>query len=398
MGFSPRVILRRGRESSLLDGHLWVYAGHLAEVRGSPSPGEVVDVSSAAGGFLGRGFYNPHSQIRVRLLTPEEEPIDEAFLDRRLGEAAALRRLVVSDTTAHRMVFGEGDRLPGLIVDRYGDVLVMQTLSYGMDLRKEALADLLVARTGAHALYLRNDTGSRSLEGLARHRGYLREGGGGASAPTRIEIVESGARFLVEIERGQKTGWFCDQRENRLAAAPLASGGEVLDAFCYTGAFGIHAALAGARSVLGLESSGEAVALARANASLNGLGARCEFRQADAFDGLRELAGSGRLFDLVALDPPAFAKNKAALARAAAGYKEVNLQAVRLLRPGGFLVTSSCSFHMGEAAFFEAVAGAARDAGRRLRLLEARSQARDHPVLVGMPETRYLKCLVLQVL
>lgn len=393
----PQVLLRRGREGRILEGHLWVYAGEIAEVRGSPAVGDVVEVVTSPGRFLGRGLFNPHSQIRVRLLTPDEEPIDEAFFDRRLAEAASLRGLVVSDTSAYRMVFGEGDRLPGLIVDRYGDVLVMQTLSYGMDLRKEMLADLLVARTGVRAIYLRNDVGSRSLEGLARHQGYMRGMGGGGAGSTQIEICESGARFLVDIERGQKTGWFCDQRENRLAAASLARGGAVLDAFCYTGGFGIHAARAGARSVLGLEASEEAVLLARANAALNGLGEACVFQRVDAFDGLRELAGSGRLFDLVTLDPPAFAKRKTAITRATAGYKEVNLQAVRLLRPGGFLVTSSCSYHVDEATFFEAVAGAAQDAGRRLRLLEARSQARDHPALVGMPETRYLKCLVLQV-
>jgi 23S rRNA (cytosine1962-C5)-methyltransferase len=299
---------------------------------------------------------------------------------------------VVSETTAFRLVFGEGDFLPGLVVDRYGDVLVMQTLTAGMDRRREMLADLLLRLTGAAAIYLRNDAKTRTLEGLPLGQGFLRGGG-----PTTIEIHEGPARFLVDIARGQKTGWFCDQRENRLAAAAIARGAEVLDAFCHTGAFGIQAALGGAPSVLGLDSSTEAVAMARANAARNSLETRCTFREVDAFDDLRRLDASGYRCDLAILDPPAFARTKAMVPKALAGYKEINLQAMRLLRPEGILVSCSCSWHVDEGMFWSAVFAAVQDAKRDLRLIEFRSQARDHPMLAAMPETRYLKCLILQV-
>jgi len=258
------ILLRPGREHRILAGHLWVFEGEVADLRGSPRPGEFVDVLAQDGRFCGRGFYNPTSKIRVRILTFQDEPLDEAFFGRRIRDAVALRSRVVSGTTAYRVVYAEGDLLPGLIVDRYGDLLVVQTLALGMDVRKELLADLLLQETGAQAVYLRNDSGVRSLEGLPRHQGFLRGG-----APTRLEIREGQARFWVDVERGQKTGWFCDQRENRLAAAPLGGGADVLEAFCYTGGFGIHAALSGARSVLGLDVSEEAVAIGRENARLN---------------------------------------------------------------------------------------------------------------------------------
>ncbi|MCL6554432.1 MAG: class I SAM-dependent rRNA methyltransferase, partial [Firmicutes bacterium] len=353
---------------------------------------DIVDVVSARGRFLGRGYVNPISQIRVRILTHAEEPIDEPFWMGRLRAALALRRRVVADTTAWRLVFSEGDLLPGLMVDCYGDVLVMQTLTAGADRRREMLADLLQHLTGAAAIYLRNDARSRALEGLAREQGFIR--GSGATA---IDIQEGPARFRVDIARGQKTGWFCDQRENRLAVAPLTRGLRVLDVFCHTGAFGIQAAAAGAASVLGVEASAEAVAAAQAHALRNGVADRCTYRQADAFEELRRLDAVGWRADVIILDPPAFARTKAAVPRALAGYKEINLRAIKLLPPEGILVSCSCSWHVDEAMFWGAVLDAARDAGRDLRLIEFRSQARDHPMLAAMPETRYLKCLVLQV-
>lgn len=385
------VVLRPGRERRILSGHLWVFEGEVADLRGNPRPGEFVDVLAHDGRFYGRGFYNPTSKIRVRILTFQDEPLDEAFFGRRIREAVALRSRVVFGTTAYRVVYAEGDLLPGLIVDRYGDLLVVQTLALGMDVRKELLADLLLQETGAQAVYLRNDSGVRSLEGLARHQGFLR-----GQAPTRLEIREGQARFLVDVQRGQKTGWFCDQRENRLAAAPLGQDADVLDVFCYTGGFGIHAALRGARSVLGLDTSEEAVAMSRENARLNGVADRCRYEVADAFEALRALGREGARFDLVILDPPAFARNKRAVPRALAGYKEINLRALSLLRPGGFLVTCSCSSYVDEGMLWQVVLEASRDAGRRLRLLEVRGQARDHPMLGTMPETRYLKCFLLQ--
>ncbi|CUQ67168.1 class I SAM-dependent rRNA methyltransferase [Candidatus Nitrospira inopinata] len=373
-------------------GHLWVYAGHVGHVEGRAAPGDLVEVIRPDGRRHGIGFFNPASKIMVRLLTFEDERIDEAFWRSRIDQAIRLRQRVVNGTNAYRLIFSEGDRLPGLIVDRYDHVLVMQTLSYGMDRRKDVLADILMQATGVSAVYLRNDAKSRRLEGLPLERRFLLGGG-----PTEIEIKEGRARFLVDIERGQKTGWFCDQRGNRLAAATLAEGGEVLDVFCHTGAFGIHAALAGARSVEGLDVGEEALALARRHTVMNQMESRCLYRKVDAFEEMRNLVKADRRYDLVMLDPPAFARSKEAIPRALAGYKDVNLLGIKLLKPEGFLVTSSCSQPVSEEALWGAIRSAARDVGRQIRLIESRGQGLDHPVLAAMPETRYLKCFIAQI-
>lgn len=373
-------------------GHLWIYAGYVESVSGEPVAGDVVDVLAPNGRFFARGLYNPASKIRVRILSFEDEPITEQFWKNRLAQAVRLRQKIVTGTNAYRLVYGEADRLPGLVADRYDDVLVMQTLSAGMDRRKDLLADLLCQESGATRVYLRNDAKSRVLEGLPVERGFLR--GCGA---TTIEVQEGTARFLVDIERGQKTGWFCDQRENRLVAARFAAGAEVLEVFAHTGAFGIHAALAGAKSVEGLDVSEEALVLARSHAALNKVEDRCLYRMADAFDEMRKLERSGRRYDLVLLDPPAFARSKQAVPRALAGYKDVNLLGMKLTKPEGFLVTSSCSHHVTEQELWTGIRLAARDAKRQIRLLEQRGQASDHPILATMPETRYLKCFILQV-
>jgi len=391
---APTATIRLSRTRIEQDsGHLWVYAGHIDEVRGDPTAGDVVDITAPNGKFVGRGLYNPHSKIRVRLLTFDEEPITEQFWRGRVAQAIRLRQRIVSDTNAYRLLYGEADQLPGLIVDHYNDVLVMQTLSYGMDRRKALLADLLCQEAGVGRIYLRNDVKSRSLEGLPIEKGFLR--GEGA---TRVEVQEGRASFLIDIERGQKTGWFCDQRENRQAAARLAAGAEVLEVFCHTGAFGTHAALGGARSVEGLDVSEDALVLAREHAILNKVGDRCSYRVADAFDEMRSLERAGQRYDMVMLDPPAFARSKQAVPRALAGYKDVNLLGMRLTKPEGFMVTSSCSHHVSDQDFWMAIRHAARDARRQVRLLEQRGQASDHPVLAAMPETRYLKCFLLQVL
>lgn len=391
---APTATIRISRAGMEQDpGHLWVYAAHIDGVRGEPTPGDVVNVVAPGGKFVGRGLYNPHSKIRVRLLTFDEEPITEQFWRRRVGQAIHLRRRIVSDTNAYRLLYGEADQLPGLIVDRYHDVLVMQTLSYGMDRRKTLLADLLCQEAGVGRLYLRNDAKSRNLEGLPIEKGFMRGAG-----TTRVDVQEGRASFLVDIERGQKTGWFCDQRENRLAAARLAAGADVLEVFCHTGAFGTHAALGGAKSVEGLDISEDALLLAREHATLNKVGDRCSYRLADAFDEMRSLERAGRRYDVAILDPPAFARSKHAVPRALAGYKDVNLLGMRLTKPEGFMVTSSCSHHVSEQDFWIAIRRAARDARQQVRLLEQRGQAGDHPVLAAMPETRYLKCFLLQIL
>jgi 23S rRNA (cytosine1962-C5)-methyltransferase len=386
------VTLARAKEIAG-SGHLWIYAGFIHAVRGQPASGDLVDVVMPNGRFYARGLYNPDSKIRVRVLTFQDEPINPAFWKARIAQAVRLRARIVSETTAYRLIYGEADLLPGLIVDRYDNVLVMQTLSSGMDRRKEMLADLVCEATGVTRVYLRNDAKSRLLEGLSPLTGFLRGGG-----ETTIEVREGTARFLVDIAHGQKTGWFCDQRENRLAAARLTAGKEVLEVFCHTGAFGIHAALAGATRVEGLDVSDEALVLAREHARLNGVHERCSYRSVDAFDELRRLEHAGRQFDVLFLDPPAFARSKQAVPRALAGYKDINLLGIRLTRSEGIVVTSSCSHHVSDADLWKAIGRAAHDAKRPVRLLEQRGQASDHPILAAMPETRYLKCFILQVL
>jgi 23S rRNA (cytosine1962-C5)-methyltransferase len=378
-----------GREGP---GHLWLYAGHVAKIEGQPVAGDVVDVVTPAGRFYGRGFYNPESKIRVRFLTFEDVPIDEQFWLERMRQAVRLRQRIVTNSTAYRLIHGEGDRLPGLIVDRYDQALVMQTLAFGMDRRKAMLADLLAEVTGLKTIYLRNDPKSRTLEGLPLERGFAK-----GSGATTVEITEGQAVFRVDIESGQKTGWFCDQRENRLAAARYANGAEVLEAFCHTGAFGIHAALAGATSVEGLDVSEDSLVIAREHARRNRVEARCRYRAGDAFDELRSLIKTGKRYDMVMLDPPAFARSQQAVPKALAGYKDINLLGIKLTKPEGFLVTSSCSHHISETQFWDAIRLAARDAKREVRLIEQRGQSGDHPILASMPETRYLKCLILQI-
>ena len=386
-----RVTLARAKE--IAAGHLWIYAGFVQAVSDTPVAGDLVDVVMPNGRFYARGLYNPASKIRVRILTFADEPITESFWRGRIAQAVRLRERIVTNTNAYRLIYGEADRLPGLIVDRYDDVLVMQTLSAGMDRRTEMLADVLCEETGVSRVYLRNDAKSRSLEGLPVSTGFLR--GTGA---TVVKVHEAAARFQVDIARGQKTGWFCDQRENRLVAARFAIGAEVLEVFCHTGAFGIQAALAGAKSVEGLDVSDEALALARTHAQLNGVQDRCSYRAGDAFDEMRRLDQTGRKFDLVLLDPPAFARSKQAVPRALTGYKDVNLLGIKLTRSEGFMVTSSCSHHVSDNDLWRVIGRAAQDAKRQVRLLEQRGQASDHPVLASMPETRYLKCFILQVL
>ncbi|HMV00974.1 MAG TPA: class I SAM-dependent rRNA methyltransferase [Rhodocyclaceae bacterium] len=388
-----KILLTAERDQPRYYGHLWVFDTNVAEVLGTPAPGDLVDVYSHRKRFLGRGLYNPHSKIRVRLLTFQEEPVDEAFFARRLRAAVALRDTVAPHANACRLVHGESDLLPGLVVDRFGEVAVMQALGYGMDLRKELLADLLMQEAGVKTVYLRNDAKSRALEGLPLSKGFLRGDG-----PTTVPIHEGKAQFTVDIAEGQKTGWFCDQRENRLAAAVYAKGKRVLEAFCHTGAFGMQAALAGAQSVEGVDVSAAAVAMAQAHATQNHVAARCTYRQADAFDELRVLEKRQQQYDVVILDPPAFARSKKAVPHALAGYKDVNLRGLRLLPSGGVLVSCSCSQPVSDDDFWNMLQSAARDAHRQIRLLEQRGQGPDHPVLAGMPETRYLKCFIVQVL
>jgi len=373
------------------EGHPWIFASEIEKIGGSFSPGDVVTVVDHRGRFVGRGFINPASFIRVRILTHRDEQVGEDFWLGRLQAAWELRRQFWHET-AFRVVFAESDGLPGLVVDRFGPWLVVQTLALGVDTRRDFLVDALRSLTGCPGVFLRNDAPVRELEGLPLEGGPAP--GTPEDLPARVQIEEGGVSFWVDVARGQKTGHFLDQRFNRAAAARLAPDARVLDAFSYTGGFAIHAARAGAREVLGVEASAWAAEMARDNADLNGVADRCRFEEANAFDFLRALDQAREKFDLVILDPPAFARSLQAVEGAVRGYKEINLRALRLLNPGGYLVTSSCSSHLDPEMFLAVVGDAARDAGRRVLVLEARGQPPDHPVLLGYPESRYLKCLI----
>jgi len=382
------IITQRGWERAR-GGHLWIYRSDVKDAK-NVSGGSIVTVRDERGRFTGQALYSARSEISLRLLTLSDEPVDRDWWRSRLRAAARRRATVRAETDAYRLVYSEGDLLPSLIVDVYGPVLVLQTLSQGTEALKEMFVELLVEELAPRAVIERNDVRVRGLEGLEMRAGAIY-----GDAPAELEIEQNGVRFLVQPLGGQKTGSFLDQRENRLAARRVARG-RALDCFTFNGAFALHLAPA-CESVLGLDISADAVATARRNAELNGA-RNVEFREANVFDALREMEAAGERFDTIVLDPPAFAKNRASVKAAARGYKEINLRALKLLNPGGALITCTCSYHMSEQMFLELIADSARDARRRVQLVEKRMQASDHPVLVGMPETYYLKCVIARVL
>ncbi len=372
-------------------GHPWVFASDIVNADQEIEPGDIVDVYAEGSRFLGRGYYNPKSQISLRMLTRSDEPIDGSFIRTRVRQAVDLRaRLGVLH--ACRLINAESDFLPALIVDKFHDVLVMQTLSLGMEKLKPLIADALMELPGVKGIYERNDVPVRDLEGLEQYKGVLR-----GSFETQVVIEENGIKLAVDIHNGQKTGYFLDQRENRAAIAPFVKGAKVLDCFCHIGSFSLHAARYGAMDVTGVDISEEAVSRAAILAKLNGFEGRCRFVAANAFDHLRALQAEKEQYDTIILDPPAFAKNRDAVKSAARGYKDINLRAMKLLKPGGFLVTCSCSHHMTLPLFLEMMNSAALDAGKVIRVIETRGQAKDHPHLMAAPETDYLKCVIAQV-
>ena len=368
-------------------GHLWIYAGDLQREPAEGNPA-IVRVTDPAGNFVGYAFYSRKSQIRLRLFSRDPEPPSPEFFRTGILNSIARRRAIF--VSACRLVFGEGDLLPGIIIDRYGECLVLQTLSSGADALKPLLVDILREALSPAGILERNDVKARRLEGLEEIRGIL-----WGAVPDEIEITEEGTRFAVDLLRGQKTGFFLDQSQNRIAARRYASG-DALDCFTNTGGFALQF-VRNCRSVLAVDISSDSLLLARRNSELNGFH-NVEFVEANVFDYLRELESAGRLFDTICLDPPAFAKNRKALPGARSGYKEINLRALKLLKPEGILITSSCSYHMLESDFFELLCDAARDCRRHIQVIERRGQASDHPVLAGMPETHYLKCFFLRVL
>ena len=380
-------ISRRGAKR-IRNGHLWVYRSDVGTADDAAG-GQIVRVSDEAGNAVGQAFYSDQSEIALRFLTTGEETIDREWWRARLRRSAARRASIALETNAYRLVYSEGDLLPSLIVDTYDDVLVMQTLSQGTEQLKSTLAELLGEEFTPRTIVERNDARVRELEGLDRRSATLY-----GEASEEIEINQHGVRFLASPLGGQKTGAFLDQRENYLAARRVAHG-RALDCFTFNGGFALHVASA-CESVLGIDISADAIAAAERNAVRNSAG-NVEFRAANVFDAMRELEAGGERFDTIVLDPPAFAKNRASLAAAVRGYKEINLRALKLLNPGGVLVTSTCSYHLSEEMFLEIIADAALDARRRVQLIEKRGQSSDHPVLLGVPETHYLKCVIARV-
>ncbi|SKA95364.1 SAM-dependent methyltransferase [Caloramator quimbayensis] len=375
------------------EGHPWVYSNEIEKIDGDYEAGDIVEVYNFKGRFIGKGYINPKSQITVRIMTRnKDEEINEDFFRKRIETAYEYRKKTI-ETTCCRVVFGEADFLPALIVDKYGDYLVIQTLALGIDKWKDTIVKVLNEVINPKGIYERNDVPVRELEGLSQVKGFL-------SAPfdTTVETSENGVKFFVDIAEGQKTGYFLDQKENRASLKDIVKGADVLDCFCHTGSFSLHAGYYGAKSVLGIDVSEHAVEFARRNAQLNNLSDVCKFEAHNAFDVLHKWAKEGKRYDVVILDPPAFTKSRSAIEGALRGYKEINLRGMKLLKPGGFLITCSCSHYMYPELFMQVIMDAARDAKKTIRQIEYRTQAKDHPVLWNSGETLYLKFLILQVI
>lgn len=381
------TVTKRGADR-IRNGHLWIYRSDVVSAE-EASGSAVVGVRDQNRNFIGQAFYSDSSQIALRFLSTTEERIDKEWWRERIRAAAARRSSISTDTNAFRLIYSEGDLLPSIILDKYAEVLVLQTLSQGSEAIKSLLVEILSEEFSPQATVERNDVRVRQFEGLELTKGTLK-----GNCPDEFEITQSGIRFMVAPLSGQKTGSFLDQRENRVAAQTLAHG-RALDCFTFNGAFALHLA-SSCDSVIGIDISADAVAAAQKNAELNNLN-NVEFREANVFDALREFEAAGEKFDTIVLDPPAFAKSRATIKPAARGYKEINLRALKLLNPGGVLVTCTCSYHMSEQNFIQLIAEAAVDARRRLQIVEKRMQSSDHPVLLTVPETYYLKCVIARV-
>lgn len=388
MSSSAVTITQRGVER-ILSGHFWIYRADIADASGV-EPGAVVRLIDRKRRFWGQALYSSKSQIALRLLTRESRPFDRAFLAERIAAAAAFREQVVEGAKAYRLVAAEGDLLPSLIIDRYADCYVLQTLSQGMDCLKPTVVEILREQFSPLSILERNDAAVRALEGLPEQKGVL-----AGESMSEVVVEENGAKFCFDLMGGQKTGGYLDQRENRAAARKYARG-RLLDCFAYTGGFAITLARQ-CESVVGVEVSAEALQLARRNQELNAI-SNIEWKEANCFDFLKAADQGGQRYDTVVLDPPAFARQKSSRESALRGYKELNLRALKILNRGGYLITCSCSFHVSEADLLEAVASAALDAHRTVAVVERRTQSRDHPILLTVPETHYLKCLILRVL
>lgn len=388
-----KFFLRKKIGDRVANGHPWIFANELGDSDGDYQPGDIVDVFSYNGSFVGKGYVNPASQIRIRLLTRERnEEINNDFFHKRLLQAWEYRKQIGYVENC-RLIFGEADEMPALIIDKFNDYFVLQTLSLGMDKWKPAIVDAIQKIFSPKGIYERNDVPVRELEGLTQQKGFLSE-----PFDTNIIINENGLKFHVDILNGQKTGYFLDQQDNRRYIKDIVKDANVLEAFCYTGTFSLHAAHYGAKSVLGLDISETAVNTARRNASLNGYENICRFEAVNAFDVLKQWVKEGKRYDVVMLDPPAFTKSRENIQKAITGYKEINLRGMKLTKPGGFMVTASCTNLVDPELFLKTIDMAAKDAKRKLRQVTWQTQASDHPILWHVPNTQYLKFLIVQVI
>ena len=387
----PTIQLKPGKEKRVYTLHPWVFKSDIDKELNGCAAGDIVDIISSKGKFLARGYYNPNSQIALRIMTYNEEAVDRALIFRRIHEAVEYRR-TFADLRSCRLVFAESDRLPALIVDAFDDVLVLQCLALGMERFKKDIVDALVEEVHPRGIWERNDVPVRRLEGLEMCTGLLY-----GEVPDRVQMSENGVRFWVDVKEGQKTGFFLDQKENRAAIAPFVKGQKVLDCFTHTGSFALHAGYYGAAEVTGVDISEFACECAAENAALNHLEDRVHFVAANAFDLLSEQSRKGEKYDVIILDPPAFTKSRNAVNSALRGYKEINLRAMKMIRTGGYLITCSCSQHVLPEMFRTMVLDAAKDARVLLRQVEFRTQGKDHPILPYARETEYLKCGIYQV-
>jgi 23S rRNA (cytosine1962-C5)-methyltransferase len=388
-----KFFLRKKVGDRVVNGHPWIFANELGDSDGAAEPGDIVEVYSYNGSFIGKGYYNPASQIRIRLVSRNKsEEVNEAFFYNRILEAWQYRQQIGYVENC-RLIFGEADGLPALIIDKFNDHFVIQTLALGIDRWKPAIVAAIQKIFNPKGVFERNDVPVRELEGLPQQKGFLT-----APFDTNIVINENGLKFHVDLENGQKTGYFLDQQDNRRAIQHIVKGADVLGAFTYTGTFEIHAAYYGAKSVLGLDISENAVAQANRNAALNGLENIVRFEAMNAFDVLKQWGKEGKLWDVVMLDPPAFTKSRENIQKAITGYKEINLRGMKLIKPGGFLVTSSCTNLVPPEMFLEIIEMAAKDARRKIRQVTWQTQASDHPILWQVPSTKYLKFLIVQVI
>lgn len=387
-----KVVLKRKISPRVVNGHPWIFGNEVNLIDDGAKAGDIVDVFTHDDKFVGRGYINPQSQIVVRLLTRDKnETVNDDFFYNRLLKAWQYRQQL-GYTENCRLIFGEADYMPQLIIDKFNDYFVIQTLALGIDKWKPAIVSAINKIFKPKGIYERNDVPVRELEGLQQYKGFLSD-----PFPTEITINENGVKFFVDIENGQKTGYFLDQQDNRRAIQHIVKGADVLGAFCYTGTFEIHAAHYGAKSVLGLDISENACTMARRNAELNGLQDICKFQCVNAFDVLKTWVKDGRKYDVVMLDPPSFTKTRATIEKAITGYKEINLRGMKLVKPGGFLVTSSCTNLVQPEMFLDIIDMAAKDARRKLRQVTFQAQASDHPIIRGWENTNYLKFLIVQV-